>query len=132
MFDWNLAQKMAQRDLSQVQELLQITCLMTWLAPKLESLLGGGPALEKIKDMWSLGCLGLKNEVQAMLKTMYFSDLGNIFQTYCGFQIPLYYGLYKIEVMIFWLFPSWLENRYISKTIDFVLWNSNSAVLFTT
>ena len=52
---------MAQRDQSAMQELLQICCLVSWLLPKLLLILGHGDAMEKVKNMFWMGCLGLKH-----------------------------------------------------------------------
>lgn len=41
-----------------MQELLQISCLVTWLCPKLELYLGKGPAFDKVMEMWRMGHLG--------------------------------------------------------------------------
>ena len=40
-------------------ELLQISCLMVYLAPKLEAHLGKGEVLEEVAKLWTLGRLVL-------------------------------------------------------------------------
>ena len=51
-------QKLAQRDQSGMQELLQICCLMNYVWPKVQNHIGKGKLLDDIMDQWKLGCLG--------------------------------------------------------------------------
>ena len=49
---------MAQRDAGQLRELMELACLFTWLAPKIEVLLGKGKVMDEISNMWINGKLG--------------------------------------------------------------------------
>lgn len=55
-----LWQKMAIRDQPAMVELLQISCLMAYLWPKMEAHLGKCQALDDLQRMWQMGCLGWK------------------------------------------------------------------------
>ena len=66
-----LLQKLAIRDQSAMMELLQISCVMAYLWPKLETHLGQGKALDDVQKMWQLGHLGCQKV--RMLKMFEFS-----------------------------------------------------------
>lgn len=82
-------------------ELLQISCLMNYLWPQLESHLGKGKLLDEIADMWSLGFLSWIGKIG---KTMHIWDWKFQGLEYCGFEIPLYnchgFGFLKTHKVI--------------------------------
>lgn len=49
-------------------ELLQISCLVIYLAPKLEAHLGKGEVLEEVAKLWTLGRLVLGQTMQRECK----------------------------------------------------------------
>ena len=63
-----ICQKMAIRDQQAMVELLQISCLMIYLAPKLEAHLGKGEVLEEVAKLWTLGRLVLGQTMQRECK----------------------------------------------------------------
>ncbi len=83
---WPPFQKNAQRDQPAMLELLQISCLMNYLWPQLESHFGKGKLLDEIADMWSLGFLSWNGKIQ---KTMHIWGVEFSGLEYCGFEIPL-------------------------------------------
>ena len=122
-------QKLAQRDAGQLQELLQISCLMTWMAPKLQLYLGDSPALHKIKDMWLMGCLGHHQTAKYKKNHVFFGFQPNPSNVRWNLDSA---ALAPLE-FFFWvipgLFPKMERNRHILQNLPFVRWNLNSAVL---
>lgn len=125
-----LWQKMAIRDQPATVELLQISCLMAYLWPKMEAHLGKCQALDDLQRMWQMGCLGWKVFFKFCKKHKKPCILGAS-QFIGKHAVEFEFRCTNLMGMPKWKF--WQVISFLAKIItsppsqEFVQWNLNSA-----
>jgi hypothetical protein len=84
-------------------ELLQISCVMAFLWPKLETHLGQGRSLDEVQKMWQLGHLGCQK-----VRVLNFDIFSNLTCSFTKNHVLL--GISKIGLRMQWNLNSAVQN----------------------